>query len=340
MTNVAIIGAAGLSGLELIRHLKQHPHVHLHTLTSGKYAGQKVSAVFPEFHTLTHLSFSAHDADLKECQIVFLAIPNAASLERVPQLLDAGIRVIDLSGVYRLPEIPVFEKYYGLKHTSPDLLNEAVFGLPEYFADQISDARLIANPGCYPTGALLGLLPFGEALGNLQGAPIIDAKSGASGAGGRTEDDSTLYIGVNENFRAYKIFGHQHQPEIQYYLQNLTPCSQNIIFTPHLLPVNRGILSTMYLSFKTALEPAQVRHGFECFAQSSSFVQLLPQGAFPDLKTVVHSNRCAVGLAHDESCTNWIVVTAIDNLLKGASGQAIQNMNLMLGLEDSTGLPE
>jgi N-acetyl-gamma-glutamyl-phosphate reductase len=222
------------------------------------------------------------------------------------------------------------------------VLREAVFGLPEYFRERIPNARVIANPGCYPTGVLLGLLPFGELLSGLVNSPIIDAKSGVSGAGGRVEDDATNYMEVNENFKAYKVFGHQHQPEIQQYLTDLTsyPADElgEVIFTPHLLPVNRGILSTIYLRFQNPLDAEQVQVGFQEFAAQNAFVHLLPEGQLPDLKASIHSNRCVIGLSCDASRRNWIVVTSIDNLVKGASGQAIQNLNLMFGLPETAGL--
>lgn len=341
MIDVAIIGAAGLSGLELISLLSHHSAVNLKYLTSSKYAGAALADVFPQFSGMSHV-FSDHAVDVTGCDVAFLAIPNQASLRWVPELIKRGIRVIDLSGVYRLRDIAVFEKFYKLTHDSPDLLAEATFGLPEYFRDQIINTRLVANPGCYPTGALLGLLPFGRLLALLERPPVVDAKSGVSGAGGRTEDDSTNYVSVNENFSAYKVFQHQHLPEIQQYLEDLTPYSAaqqgNVIFTPYLLPLTRGILTTIYLQFKEALSVRDVSNHFAQTAQKNPFFHLLPEGQFPDLTMVRHSNRCLVGIAHDESQTQWIVITAIDNLVKGASGQAIQNMNLMFDFEETRGL--
>ncbi|MBF0287308.1 MAG: N-acetyl-gamma-glutamyl-phosphate reductase [SAR324 cluster bacterium] len=341
MIRVAIIGAAGLSGLELIHWLRSHPQIELSILTSSKYAGQTLEEVFPKYTGMSQ-SFEKHDANLDHCDAAFLAIPNKASLDLVPALLEKKIRVVDLSGVYRLNNTSIFEKYYGLTHTSPNLLETAVFGLPEYFKDQICEANLIANPGCYPTGALLGMLPFGNLLENLSTAPILDAKSGVSGAGGRVEDDTTNYVTVNENFKAYKIFNHQHTPEIEQYLAELTgysmPQHGSLTFTPHLLPLNRGILTTIYLRFHDALPVEHVRQSFEDTAQSNPFMHVLPQGHFPDLAMVQNTNYCRIGIAHDDSRKNWIVVTTIDNLVKGAAGQAIQNMNLMFGLDESTGL--
>ena len=256
MVRIGIIGSAGLSGRELLYWLQHHPKVSIEILTSDKYLGMRVSELFPEF-SKNSLVFEANTTDVSGCDLVFLAIPNQASLNMVPKLLQQGIRVIDLSGAYRLSDTSVFSKFYRLKHTESDLLEEAAFGLPEYFKDKIASARLVANPGCFPTGALLGMLPLNDLLHDIDIAPVIDAKSGVSGAGGRTEDDTTKFISVNENFKAYKIFSHQHQPEIQQYLTELSPYNKErngeIIFTPHLLPMNRGILSTIYIRFNRAV---------------------------------------------------------------------------------------
>jgi len=341
MIRVAIIGAAGLSGLELIRILTHHPQARIEAVTSGKYAGRSVGEVFPEFSRVG-LIFTDHDAPLPEVDVAFLAVPNQASLELAPRLMRQGLRVIDLSGVFRLTDVTVFEKHYGLKHTATEALAEAVFGLPEAFRPAIAGARLVANPGCYPTGALLGLLPFGDLLGDLAGPPVIDAKSGVSGAGGRVEDDSTNFMEVSENFKAYRIFNHQHTPEIELYLEGRTAYDParhgKVVFTPHLLPIGRGILATMFLRFTGRVDPAEVRRRFAAFAGREPFVLLLPEDRSAELKMVQHGNDCAVSLHHDETAQNWIVVTAIDNLVKGAAGQAVQNMNLMFGVEETAGL--
>ena len=341
MIRTGIIGAAGLSGLELLHWLERHPHVEVALVTSGKHEGMRVEEAFP--HLSGHsLVFQPHQADASECDVVFLAIPNRASLEHVPRLLKQGVRVIDLSGVYRLRDADSFEKHYRLKHTSPELLEEVVFGLPEFFRESLPEARLVANPGCYPTGALLGMLPFGELLSDLRHAPVIDAKSGVSGAGGRVEVDATNYVEVNENFKAYKAFSHQHQPEIQQLMEDLSPFRStllgDIVFTPYLLPLSRGILAGIYLRFRVPPAEQEVRTRFEAFASENPFVQILPQGKLPDLHMSVHTNRCCIGWANDESGCDWLVQTSIDNLVKGASGQAIQNMNLMFGLPETTGL--
>jgi len=341
MIRVGIIGAAGLSGIELLKLLKIHSKSTVELVTSSKYKGLKVLDVFPELNFCTRV-FESNDSDVSGCDVVFLAIPNKASLKIVPKLLKKGVRVIDLSGAFRLSDVDVFKKFYKLTHNAPSFLKEAVYGLPEYFREKISKAKLVANPGCYATAALLGVLPLEDLISKLDSPPVIDSKSGVSGAGGRVEDDLLSYIGVNENFKAYKIFSHQHQPEIQQYLSELANYdvkkTGDIIFTPHLLPVNRGILSTIYLSFKEPISDSEMRMRFRNFSNANKFVHFLDEGNLPDLKMTLNSNFCMIGLHSDESKQNWIILTSIDNLVKGASGQAIQNMNLMFGFDESLGL--
>ena len=341
MVRIGIIGAAGLSGIELLHLLSRHSEATVNLVTSTKYQGENISEVFPELYKYS-LKFNSNETDVIDCDVVFLAVPNQASLELVPRLLDQKIRVIDLSGAYRLADTKIFEKFYKLKHTHPELLKEAVFGLPEFFSKQISRARLVANPGCFSTCALLGILPLAEMLGELDQSPVIDAKSGVSGAGGRVEDDSTNYVSVNENFKAYKVLSHQHQPEIQQYLNELSSYNSDIngeiIFTPHLLPVNRGILSTIYIHFPKAVDGGQIIQKFVEFADKQKFVEFMGISHFPDIKITSHTNRCMIGIECDHSGQNWVIVSSLDNLIKGAAGQAIQNMNIMFGLEESLGL--
>ncbi len=341
MIRTAIIGGAGLSGLELIRILSRHPHVRLEAVTSGKYAGQRVGEAFPELSRV-ELTFTPHDAGLNGAEVAFLAVPNRASLEMVPGLLERGLKVIDLSGVFRLKDAAVFERRYGMKHDAPEALAEAVFGLPEAYREVIAPARLVANPGCYPTAALLGLLPLGELAGRLAVPPVIDAKSGISGAGGRVEDESANFMSVHENFKAYKVFTHQHTPEIEQVLAETTPydpaAQGAVVFTPHLLPIARGIFSTIYLRFREPVPGGEMWTAFADYAAREPFVKLLPDGAMAELATVRGTNDCVLSLHADESGANWVVCTAIDNLVKGAAGQAVQNLNLMCGLDETTGL--
>lgn len=344
MIKAAIIGAAGLSGLELLRILSRHPGVELTALTSSRYRDQPVRDAFPEFRRVDGV-FVAHEAALNGgnvADVAFLAVPNQASLDMAATLLEQGTRVVDLSGVFRLRDVPVFERYYKLTHTAPEALAQAVFGLPEAFRDAIPEARLVANPGCYPTGALIGLLPLGELAGTLAAPPVLTAASGVSGAGGRVEDDSTNFMEVNENFKAYKIFAHQHTPEIDQYLTDLTPYDRakhgQVVFTPHLLPISRGILTTIFLRFEQPVPPEAMRSRFERFAADHPFVTLLNDGQGAEIKMANGTNNCVVSLHPDDTGKNWIVITAIDNLLKGAAGQAVQNMNLMFGQPEETAL--
>ena len=341
MVRIGIIGAAGLSGIELLHLLSKHSEATVKLVTSSKYQGKIVSEVFPELYQYT-LTYNSNETDVIDCDVVFLAVPNQASLEIVPKLLGQGIRVIDLSGAYRLADTDVFEKFYKLKHTSPELLKEAVFGLPEFSQHKISDARLVANPGCYSTCALLGILPLAEMLGYIDQPLVIDAKSGVSGAGGRVEDDSFNYMSINENFKVYKVFSHQHQPEIQQYLNELSPWSPDlngeVIFTPHLLPVNRGILSTIYIHFRESVDEVKVLQRFSEFAEKQKFIEFMGKSYFPEIKMTLNTNRCMMGIECDQSRQNWVIVSSLDNLIKGAAGQAIQNMNIMFGLEESLGL--
>lgn len=341
MVNVAVVGGGGYSGLELIRILDGHPGVTLRVVTSDKYAGRAVGGLFPGLDRV-ELSFSPHDASLSGCELAFLAVPDRVSLEKVPGLLEQGLRVVDLSGVFRLADGGVFTRHYGMEHTAPEALAEAVYGLPEAFRGEIPAARLVANPGCYPTGALLGLLPLGGLAGGLAGPPVIDAKSGVSGAGGRVENDSTSFMSLNENFKPYKLFSHQHTPEIEQYLAGLTgydPESQGgVVFIPHLLPIARGILSTIHLRFVDPVEPDEMRRRYAAWAGREPFVTLLPEGGVVEVSMAQHGNRCLISLHHGGDLRQWVVVTAIDNLVKGAAGQAVQNMNLMCGLEETAGL--
>ena len=341
MVRIGIIGAAGLSGIELLHLLSRHSEATVNLVTSTKYQGKNVSEVFPELYKYS-LTFDSNDANVVNCDVVFLAVPNQASLELVPKLIDQGIRVIDLSGAYRLDNIKIFEKFYRLKHNYPELLKDAVFGLPEFFRGKIESAKLVANPGCYSTCALLGILPLAEMLGKLDQPPVVDAKSGVSGAGGRVEDDTTNYINVNENFKAYKVLSHQHQPEIQQYLSSLSSYNSDlngeVIFTPHLLPVNRGILSTIYIHFQEAVDKHNIVEKFSEFADKQKFVKFLGMSHFPDIKMTSHTNNCMIGIESDQSGQNLVIVSSLDNLIKGAAGQAIHNMNIMFRLEESLGL--
>lgn len=338
MHRIAVIGASGYTGVELLRLLSQHPNTQLVCVTSRQYAGQSVSEVFPSLQGSLDLVFEdvnprglAGRADL-----VFTAVPHQTAMGMIPELLDAGCRVVDLSADFRISDVATYEAWYQ-EHTAQELLPEAVYGLPELFREQIPSARLIANPGCYPTSVALALAPLLEnGLIDLK-TIIVDSKSGTSGAGRAAKVD-TLYCEVNEGFKAYSLPRHRHTPEIEQTLGTLAGSNVTISFTPHLLPINRGILSTCYASLCAKIT-LDALHGIylEKYA-SETFVRVLPKGQLPNISQVRGSNYCDIGLAVDDRTGRVIALAAIDNLVKGAAGQAVQNMNLMLSLPENTGL--
>lgn len=338
MTKIAVVGASGYTGIELLRLLSQHPNTELVAVTSRQYAGQAVSEIFPSLQGSLDLVFEDVDpAGLaSRADLVFTAVPHQTAMGIIPGLLEAGCRVVDLSADFRISDVSIYEAWYQ-QHTAKRLLSEAVYGLPELFRSQIPAARLIANPGCYPTSVALALTPLLE-NGLIDPATIIiDSKSGTSGAG-RAAKVGTLYCEVNEGFKAYSLPRHRHTPEIEQTLSLMAGREVTVSFTPHLLPVNRGILSTCYASLtaQSALDEIHAVY-LERYA-SEAFVRVLPKGQLPNISQVCGSNYCDVGLAVDERTNRVIALGAIDNLVKGAAGQAVQNMNLMLSLPEQTGL--
>ena len=336
--NVAIVGASGYTGVELARLLVAHPEVNLTCLTSRQYTGVPFSEVFPSMRGQLDLECDPVDIDLicSKAELVFTALPHKTAMEVVPQFLAAGKKVIDLSADYRLKDADVYANWYQA-HTSPQLLQEAVYGLPELNRSGIADARLIANPGCYPTSVALALAPLLKQKLIDVSSLIIDSKSGVSGAG-RVAKEGSLYCEVNESFKAYGVATHRHTPEIEQTLSGLSGQAITVSFTPHLLPVNRGILTTCYASLNDPLSTEMVLAHFEDMYTDEAFVRILPTGKLPDVGFVRGSNYCDIGVVCDERTGRVIVVAAIDNLVKGAAGQAVQNMNIMLGLDEKTGL--
>ncbi len=337
---VAVVGAAGFSGLELLKWLQRHPQVELGTLTSARYAGQTVSQAFPQLQGIQS-TFSPHETDLQGHEVIFLAVPETASLEKTPSLLNAGMRVIDLSGAFRLPA-KLFQIHYQLSHSAPGLLSQAVYGLPEMMRKQLHQACLVANPGCYPTAVLLALLPMASSAQHWNIAPLIDAKSGISGAGGRSEDTRLSFSAIHDNCYAYKVFNHQHTPEITHQLAshtNYDPQQQGTVrFSPHVLPLHRGLLCSIYLSFHQPQDKAEMRARYEAFAAKEPFVVLLEANRTASLQMAQHTNRCILSLHSDDSGCQWTIYSALDNLTKGAASQALQNFNLICGLEETMGL--
>ncbi len=340
MKQVGIIGASGYTGAELARLLLNHDRVELCVATSRKYAGQKMSDIYPSLRGRTDLVCENPSGQelLDRAELFFTAVPHKTAMDIVPPLLEAGKLVIDLSADYRLRDLDVYEKWYQ-PHSSPQYLQEAVYGLPELYREKIKKTRLVANTGCFPVTAILGLAPLAEqGLIDLQSL-IIDSKTGTSGAG-RSANVATLFCEVHDGFRPYKVGGtHRHTPEIEQELSALGGTKATVSFTPHLLPVNRGILSTIYT---TPTRPEMTIEDYYTLYEEryrdEPFIRLCPPGSLPSLQHIGGSNFCDIALVKDERTGRLIVISAIDNIGKGASGQAVQNMNLMLGFDETEGL--
>ncbi len=339
MVNVGIVGVTGYTGQELIRVLLRHPGVRIAGLFSKSSYGKPIQEIFPEF--ASRLDLVCAKPDIKDisakCDLVFLALPHTTSMKLVPKLLKAGKKVIDLSADYRLKDVNTYAKFYEVKHQDALGLKEAVYGLPELYRNKIKGARLVANPGCYPTAAILSLAPL-VALNIADfSSIIIDAKSGVSGAGKKLVE-AFLFSEANEDFRAYKVGVHQHTPEINQELSKLGRKRINVVFCPHLLPLNRGILETIYVKKNQKIKyMAKDLIGlYKKFYKKEPFVRIRAKGRLPKIKDVAGTNFCDIGIK--ENGDSVIVISVIDNLLKGASGQAVQNMNIMYGFPESLGL--
>ncbi len=338
MIRTAIYGASGYTGQELVRLLCRHPQVEVVAITSRKLTGTPVYGVYPHLRGLTELTFS--DLSPQEvagiADVIFLALPHSNSMQFAPLFLAAGKKVIDLSADFRLKDKDVYAAWYGL-HSEPGLLYESVYGIPELYRRQIAPARLVANPGCYPTSIILALAPLLKAGWLDTSSIIVDAKSGVSGAG-REAQTGLLFCEVDEGFKAYKIGQHRHTPEIEQELSRLAGCDVQITFTPHLLPVNRGILSSIYGTAKSDITAPALRELYEDFFRSEPFVRICREGEFPNISSVRGTNFCDIGFHVDRRMGRFTIISAIDNLIKGASGQAIQNMNIICGIPETTGL--
>ncbi|WP_053365256.1 N-acetyl-gamma-glutamyl-phosphate reductase [Bacillus sp. FJAT-27245] len=335
----AIIGGTGYSALELIRLINKHPHLELGPIISSSTAGTVFSEVFPHAAGTIDNEMVSFDAEKisKEAEIVFLAVPSGISKTLVPELAEYGVRCIDLSGDLRLTSPEAYEKWYGHSPADEQIISQAVYGLSEIYADNIKNSRIIANPGCYPTASILGLLPIIKSgLADLQSI-IIDAKSGVSGAG-RGVSLGTHFSEVNENFKAYKLGSHQHIPEIEQILSKEAGKPVLVTFTAHLAPMTRGILATIYVNLTESISLEEVRKLYREYYGGHPFVRIRPEGNLPATKEVAGSNYCDVGLYVDERTNRLTIVSAIDNLMKGAAGQAIQNANLMNGWDVRAGL--
>lgn len=336
---IAIVGSSGYTGGELFRLLLQHPRAAVAAVTSEKSAGQPITAIFPQLSGLTELLCESLDPDriAKKADFVFLALPHMTAQEAAFRFYKLGKKVVDLSADFRLVDPVLYKQWYEHAHRYPELLSIAAFGLPELHREKIKKAPLIANPGCYPTGAILGLTPLIKERKIDPKSIIIDSKSGVSGAG-RSASLTHHYPEVNEGLMAYKIGTHRHTPEIEQELSALSGEKVTVSFTPHLIPMNRGILTTIYGVLQSQMDTGQVHELYQAFYANEPFVRLLPLGQLPNVRNVRGSNFCDIGVYSDPRTGRVIVVTAIDNLVKGAAGQAIQNMNLMMGFDETEGL--
>jgi N-acetyl-gamma-glutamyl-phosphate reductase len=325
---VGIVGATGYTGVELLRLLLHHPQVEVTALTSQKYAGVPIDQVFPSL--MKGLDLKCEELSVeqisKKTEFVFTAVPHKMAMEIVPSFYRVGKKVVDLSADFRFTDAATYEKWYQ-KHTAVDLLSESVYGLPELHREKIRNAKIVGNPGCYPTGALIGLIPLVK-------KGMI---SGVTGAG-RDVVLESLFCEVNEGVKAYKIFAHRHTPEIDQELSLLARKEIRVTFAPHLIPVDRGILSTLYVRLTKKMKTEELLDVFHDFYQAEPFVRIYSKEKFPNTKNVRGSNYCDIGVKVSESDGRAVIVTAIDNLVKGASGEAVQNMNIMLGYPETMGL--
>ena len=332
MIKVGIVGGTGYTGVELLRILSQHPEVQIEAITSRQEAGMPVSDLFPSLRGRVSLKFcDPAEASLEKCSVVFFATPNGIAMQQTKFLLDAGVRVIDLAADFRIKDVAEWEKWYGMTHSCPDLVAEAVYGLPEINRDQIKKARLVANPGCYPTAVQLGFLPLIESGIVDMDHLIADAKSGVSGAG-RKAEVHTLFSEASDNFKAYGVPGHRHLPEIRQGLSNMAEKSVGLTFVPHLTPMIRGIHATLYARLTA---DADLQSLFEERYANEPFVDVLPMGSHPETRSVRGSNLCRIAVHRPQGSDTVVVLSVTDNLVKGAAGQAVQNMNLMFGLPET-----
>lgn len=338
---VGIVGGTGYTGVELLRLLSQHPHVELTAITSRKEDGMPVAEMYPNLRGRVDLAFSSPDkAPLSGCDVVFFATPHGVAMAQARELLDAGVRVIDLAADFRLKDIPTFQKWYKIDHACPDVLEEAVYGLVELDRAGISRARVIGNPGCYPTTVLLGLAPVLEGGARIDTRHIIaDCKSGVTGAG-RKAEVHTLFSEASDNFKAYGVAGHRHHPEISEQLARLNGGPVGLVFVPHLVPMIRGMFSTLYARILPDAMETDFQALFEARYANDPFVDVLPAGALPETRSVRASNTLRIAVQRPGNGDQLIVLVVQDNLVKGASGQAVQNMNLMFGLPETAGLDQ
>jgi N-acetyl-gamma-glutamyl-phosphate reductase len=335
MIRIGIVGGTGYTGVELLRLLAQHPQAEIVAITSRGDAGTAVSGMFPSLRGRVDLRFEdPAKANLSACDVVFFATPNGIAMQQAPALLEAGVRVIDLAADFRIKDVAEWEKWYGMTHGCPEWIDKAVYGLPEMNREQIRSARLVANPGCYPTAVQLGFMPLLKS-GLIETSSLIaDAKSGVSGAG-RKAETHIMFAEASDNFKAYGVPGHRHLPEIRQGLSVMSGASVGLTFVPHLTPIIRGIHATLYARIKSE---ADFQGIFERAYADEPFVDVLPEKSHPETRSVRSANICRIAVHRPQGGDTLVILSVIDNLVKGAAGQAVQNMNLMFGLDESTGL--
>lgn len=337
MKKIGIVGGTGYTGVELMRLLARHGGVEITAITSRGEAGTRVDAMYPNLRGAIDLCFTTPDeANLADCDLVFFATPNGIAMQQAPELLAQGIKVIDLAADYRIKDLDIWSKWYGMTHASPEWVERAVYGLPELYRDEICDAELVANPGCHVTATTLGLLPLMGQDWVDHTRLIADSKSGSSGAG-RKAEVPMLMAEAGESFKAYAANGHRHQPEIVQTLTAVAECPIGLTFVPHLVPMVRGIEVSLYIPLVE--EPtADVQQLYEAYYDAEPFVDVMPPGSHPETRSVRGNNLCRMAIFRPQAGSTLVISSVIDNLVKGAAGQAVQNMNLMLGFPEQQGL--
>jgi len=336
---IGIIGGTGYTGVELLRLLLVHPNVDVVLITSRSEAGRAVSDLFPSLRGFTDLAFSKPEASsFNACDLVFSATPNGIAMKHARELVSNDVKLIDLAADFRIKDISVWEQWYGMTHACPELVETAVYGLPEVHREKIKEATVVANPGCYPTATTLGFLPLVE-NGLIDLADLVaDTKSGVTGAG-RAASVANLYSEVNDSFKAYAVAGHRHHPEISQNLSSVAKEEVALTFVPHLTPMLRGIHATLYANLLDASQPIEeIQSAFELRYKNEPFVDVMPLGSHPDTRSVKTSNTCRMALHKAGGSGKLVVLSVIDNLTKGAAGQAVQNMNIMYSFDETTGL--
>jgi N-acetyl-gamma-glutamyl-phosphate reductase len=338
MIRAGIVGLSGYSGCALLEILMGHPELRVTYVSANNTVG-RVDTIWPHLKERTELVCNKFDLKMASdlCDVVFLAVPHTVAMTLAPRLLNNNLRVVDISGDYRLNSPAEYKKWYGKEHADVKNLNKAVYGLPELYRTNIKTAKLVSNPGCYPTAAILGLAPLVSIRSDEIESIIIDAKSGVSGAGKKTAE-ALMFAEVNENFRAYKVLTHQHTPEIELHLAKLAKLRMPVTFVPHLLPITRGILATLYVRLSRKESIKGLYRLYKNFYKTEPFVRIMNEGLQPELKNVNHTNFCDIGLACNEKQKIFVITSVIDNLIKGAAGQAVQNMNIMYQFQETMGL--